>query len=57
MAKDPIVDETRRVRREIEWECRDDLADLYKHAVDIQKKAKPGLVVKDRKLPKVRVPA
>lgn len=57
MAKDPIVDETRRVRREIEWECRDDLADLYKHAVDIQKKAKPGFVVKDRKLPKVRVPA
>jgi hypothetical protein len=44
MWQDPIVDEVRRVRLEIEKECEDDFARIYERALDVQKKVGDKLV-------------
>src|SRR6266487_2544182 len=44
MWNDPIVDEVRRARREIEKECEDDFARIYARALEVQKKAAARLV-------------
>jgi hypothetical protein len=44
--EDPIVEETRKVRREIELECDDDFDRLLAKAVEIQKKYSTRLVPK-----------
>lgn len=44
MWKDPIVDEVRRVRLEIEKECHEDFALIYARAIEVQKKAAAKLV-------------
>jgi hypothetical protein len=38
MHNDPIVDEVRRSRLEIEKECQGDFAQIYAHALELQKK-------------------
>jgi hypothetical protein len=42
--QDPIVDEVRRVRLEIEKECEDDFARIYERALEVQKKVAGKLV-------------
>jgi hypothetical protein len=44
MWNDPIVDEVRRARLEIEKECEDDFALIYKRAVEVQKNSGAKLV-------------
>jgi hypothetical protein len=44
MWQDPIVDEVRRARIEIEKECEEDFALIYARAVEVQKKAPAKLV-------------
>jgi hypothetical protein len=44
MWNDPIVDEVRRVRLEIEKECEEDFALIYARALEVQKNAGAGLV-------------
>ena len=44
MWKDPIVDEVRRARIEIEKECEEDFARIYARAIEVQKKAAAKLV-------------
>ena len=44
MWNDPIVDEVRRARREIEKECEEDFALIYARALEVQKKAAAKLV-------------
>ena len=44
MWNDPIVDEVRRARLEIEKECEDDFALIYKRAVEVQKNSGARLV-------------
>lgn len=44
MWQDPIVDEVRRVRLEIEKECEDDFGRIYERALDVQKKVAGKLV-------------
>ena len=44
MWQDPIVDEVRRARLEIEKECEDDFARIYARAVEVQEKATAKLV-------------
>jgi hypothetical protein len=44
MWKDPIVDDVRRARLEIEKECEDDFALIYAHALEVQKNAGAKLV-------------
>ena len=44
MWQDPIVDEVRRVRLEIEKECEDDFVRIYEHALEVQKKVAGRLV-------------
>jgi hypothetical protein len=44
MWNDPIVDEVRRARLEIEKECEDDFVLIYARAVDVQKNAGAKLV-------------
>ncbi len=44
MWTDPIVDEVRRARLEIEKECEEDFGLIYAHAVEVQKKAGAKLV-------------
>lgn len=44
MWQDPIVDEVRRVRLEIEKECGEDFALIYARALDVQKNASAKLV-------------
>ena len=44
MWEDPIVDEVRRVRLEIEKECGEDFSLIYAHALEVQKKAAGKLV-------------
>ena len=38
MQDDPIVNEVRRARLEIEKECQGDFAQIYEHALEVQKK-------------------
>jgi hypothetical protein len=38
MQNDPIIDEVRRSRLEIENECGGDFAQIYAHALEVQKK-------------------
>ena len=44
MWKDPIVDEVRRARIEIEKECEEDFAQIYARALAVQKKVTARLV-------------
>jgi hypothetical protein len=44
MWQDPIVDEVRRVRLEIEKECEDDFGRIYERALEVQKKVAGKLV-------------
>ena len=44
MWQDPIVDEVRRARLEIEKECEDDFAQIYERALAVQKKVIAKLV-------------
>lgn len=44
MWDDPIVDEVRRARLEIEKECEEDFALIYARAVEVQKNAGTKLV-------------
>jgi hypothetical protein len=44
MWQDPIVDEVRRARIEIEKECEEDFALIYARAVEVQKKTPAKLV-------------
>ena len=44
MWKDPIVEEVRRARLEIEKECEDDFAQIYACALEVQKNAGAKLV-------------
>ena len=44
MWQDPIVDEVRRARLEIEKECGEDFALIYARALDVQKYASATLV-------------
>jgi len=44
MWQDPIVDEVRRARLEIEKECEDDFARIYERALAVQKKVADRLV-------------
>ena len=44
MWNDPIVDEVRRARLEIEKECEDDFALIYKRAAEVQKNSGAKLV-------------
>ena len=44
MWQDPIVDEVRRARLEIEKECGEDFARIYARALDVQKNASGKLV-------------
>ena len=44
MWQDPIVDEVRRTRLEIEKECEEDFARIYARAVEVQKNAGARLV-------------
>ena len=44
MWNDPIVDEVRRVRLEIEKECEEDFALIYARALEVQKNAGARLV-------------
>jgi hypothetical protein len=44
MWKDPIVDEVRRARLEIEKECEEDFAQIYERALAVQKKVTAKLV-------------
>jgi hypothetical protein len=44
MWNDPIVDEVRRARLEIEKECEEDFALIYAHALEVQKNAGAKLV-------------
>jgi hypothetical protein len=44
MRKDPIVDEVRRARLEIEKECEGDFDQIYKRALEVQKKSAGRLV-------------
>lgn len=44
MWNDPIVDEVRRARLEIEKECDEDFALIYARALEVQKKAAARLV-------------
>jgi len=44
MRNDPIVDEVRRARLEIEKECEGDFARIYARALEVQKNAGPRLV-------------
>ena len=38
MLNDPIVDEVRRSRLEIEQECQGNFAQIYEHALEVQRK-------------------
>ena len=44
MWQDPIVDEVRRARLEIEKECEDDFARIYERALAVQKKVAGKLI-------------
>jgi len=44
MQNDPIVDEVRRARLEIEKECNGDFDQIYKHAVEVQQKTTSKIV-------------
>ena len=44
MRKDPIVDEVRRTRLEIEKECAGDFDQIYERALEVQKKTTSKLV-------------
>ena len=44
MSYDPIIDEIRKIRREIEAECQNDAGKYYEHLMDIQKKYGKQLV-------------
>ncbi len=44
MWQDPIVDEVRRVRFEIEKECEEDFAQIYERALEVQKKVAGKLI-------------
>jgi hypothetical protein len=44
MSRDPIVEEVRRIRRQIEAECDNDPQKLYDHMIDVQRKYKDRLV-------------
>ena len=44
MWQDPIVDEVRRARLEIEKECEEDFALIYARALEVQKNAGTKLV-------------
>jgi hypothetical protein len=44
MWEDPIVDEVRRARLEIEKECEEDFALIYARALEVQKNASTKLV-------------
>jgi hypothetical protein len=44
MWKDPIVDEVRQARLEIEKECQEDFAQIYERALAVQKKVTAQLV-------------
>ena len=44
MWNDPIVDDVRRTRLEIEKECEEDFAQIYARALEVQKKAAARLV-------------
>lgn len=49
MWKDPIVEEVRKHRREIESECNEDYSQLFAKAKEIEKKMKARLVSKVQK--------
>jgi hypothetical protein len=44
MRKDPIVDEVRRARLEIEKECEEDFELIHARAVEVQKRAPAKLI-------------
>jgi hypothetical protein len=52
MWNDPIVDEVRRTRLEIEKECEEDFALIYARAVEVQKKT-PAKLVSRRETDKI----
>lgn len=44
MRRDPIVEEVRRIRREIEAECQDDAQKFYEHLQELQERYGKRLV-------------
>lgn len=44
MQNDPIVDEVRRARLEIEKECNGDFDQIYEHALEVQQKTTSKIV-------------
>jgi hypothetical protein len=50
MENDPIVDEVRRVRLEIENECDGDFDQIYKHALEVQQETTSKVV--SRQMPR-----
>jgi hypothetical protein len=44
MFKDPIVDEVRKIRYEIETECNNDIEKIYANGLETQKKYKFRLI-------------
>ncbi len=50
MQKDPIVEEVRRIRHEIERECKGDPDRFFRHFLSLQKKAGRRLVRRGPKL-------
>ena len=60
MQKDPIVEEVRKVRREIEAECGNDGRKYYAHLIELQRKyadrlvkhgSMPALTVAEKRAP------
>ena len=44
--KDPIVEEVRTIRKEIERECHDDMKEIYRRAVKLQQQLSDKLVTR-----------
>lgn len=56
MWEDPIIKETRKIRREIESECGNDFEEIVKRAIEIQKRYSKRVVSKPSGLNKEREP-
>lgn len=56
MWEDPIVEETRRIRREIEAECGDDFEEITAKAVEVQKRYRDKLVSRSSGLKEEEAP-
>mgnify|MGYP000526583343 CR=1 FL=1 len=46
MREDPIVEEVRRIRFQIEKECNNDIEEIYQKALELQKSHTQKLVIK-----------